>query len=88
MKFTLTPEPPFDFALTAGFFSTDDDQIRKYEDGKYWQVINVNDKLILTIILSQGTIDKPKLVVELKSNKKLISADKSKTSDIIKLIFN
>ena len=85
MKFTLTPKPPFDFQLTAGFFSNDDDQIRKYENGRYWQTIRVNDKLILTTITSQGTIE---LTVELQSDKKITSSDKTKAIGIIKLIFN
>ena len=88
MKFTLTPKPPFDFQLTAGFFSNDDDQIRKYENGRYWQTIRVNDKLILTTITSQGTIEKPRLTVELQSDKKITSSDKTKAIGIIKLIFN
>ena len=88
MKFTLDSVPPFNFELTAGFFSTDDDQIRSFKDGKYWQVINVNDKLILTTITSSGTVEKPRLSIELKSDNKLTATDKDVAKKIIKSIFN
>jgi DNA-3-methyladenine glycosylase II len=88
MKFTLDPIPPFDFELTAGFFSTDDDQIRSFKDGKYWQVIKVNNKLILTTITSVGSVEKPKLSIELKSDKKLSNVDKDVAKEIIRSIFN
>ncbi|WP_455391871.1 DNA-3-methyladenine glycosylase family protein, partial [[Eubacterium] cellulosolvens] len=88
MKFTLTPHPPFDFGLTAGFFSTDDDQIRKYVDGKYWQVLRVNDKLALSTISNLGSVNAPKLAVELKPDKDLGARDKTAAIEIISSIFN
>jgi DNA-3-methyladenine glycosylase II len=88
MKFVLEPKPPFDFKLTAGFFSADDEQIRKYEDGRYWQVIRINDKSVLTTITSVGTVEKPKLSIELRSDKKLSADDKTVSKEIISSIFN
>ncbi|MCW3974709.1 MAG: hypothetical protein NWE86_00495 [Candidatus Bathyarchaeota archaeon] len=69
MKLILKPIPPFDFDLCASIFSDGDEQIRKYEDGKYWQVIRINDKLILIVVNDLGVVDDPKLLVELKSDK-------------------
>jgi DNA-3-methyladenine glycosylase II len=88
MKFTLTPVLPFDFDLTAGFFSYDDAQIRKYESGEFSQVIRLSDKLALITITSTGNIDKPKLNIELNSNKELNNFDKQQAKKIIRNIFN
>jgi DNA-3-methyladenine glycosylase II len=47
MKLEIRPVPPFDFDLSAEIFSDGDKQISKYENGTYWQIIRVNDTLIL-----------------------------------------
>ena len=54
MKLTIDAVPPFDFELSANIFSDGDEQIRKYEGGEYWQVIQVNSKLVLATISSSG----------------------------------
>ena len=76
MKLTISPTPPFDFDLSAKIFSDGDKQICKYADGKYWRIIRVNDKLILCVVKSIGNVDRPKLLVELKSNKKMSENEK------------
>lgn len=88
MKLILKPIPPFDFDLSASIFSDGDEQIRKYEDGKYWQVIRINDKLILIVVKDLGAVDEPKLLVELKSDKKISNSDKNKAKKIIHSLFN
>jgi DNA-3-methyladenine glycosylase II len=88
MKLTLKPIPPFDFDLSATIFSDGDKQIRKYEKGKYWQVIRTNDKLILVAIRSVGTVDEPKLSVELKSKEEILPNDKEKAKEIIYFLLN
>jgi len=88
MKLTLTPTPPFDFDISAKIFSSGDKQIRKYENGKYWEVLRVNNRLILITITSLGTVDKPKLRVELKSNEEISHNDKKKAEEIISSMFN
>lgn len=88
MKLILKPIPPFDFDLSASIFSDGDEQIRKYEDGKYWQVIRINDKLILIVVKDLGAVDDPKLLVELKSDKKISNSDKNKAKKIIHSLFN
>ena len=68
MRLTIKAVPPFDFDLSAKIFSGGDKQIGRYENGRYWRVIRVNNKLILVTLISSGSVDKPKLLVELKSN--------------------
>jgi DNA-3-methyladenine glycosylase II len=80
--------PPFDFGLSAKIFSDGDKQVRKYENGRFWQVIKVGNKLILVIVKGLGTVDKPKLAVELKSNELMSQSDTKKACEIIRIIFN
>jgi DNA-3-methyladenine glycosylase II len=84
----IKPTPPFDFDLSAKIFSEGDKQIRKYENGKYWQVMAVNGKLILIIIKSVGTVDEPKLSVELRSNREISSENRKKVEEIIRSLFD
>ena len=79
---------PFSFELSAEIFRNGDAQIRKYENGRFWQVIRVNHKLIRATVESCGTVDKPLLTVELKSNKKMTEADKKKVAEIVPGLFN
>ncbi len=88
MKLTLSPVPPFDFGLSARIFSTGDAQIRKYENGKYRQVIRTNDKLVLITLKSSGSVDAPALSVEPKSNQKISENDRGKAEETISYILN
>ncbi len=79
---------PFDFDLTAHIFSFGDKQIRSYSNGQFIQVLKINDKLTQVKVTSIGTVDQPKISVELKSNKPLTTKDKEKAEKIIEFIFN
>jgi DNA-3-methyladenine glycosylase II len=87
MRMTIKPILPFDFGLSASIFSEGDKQIGKYENGKYWQVIRVKNKLVLITISSSGTAD-AKLLVKLKSNEKFSNNDKKIAEEIIVSLFN
>ncbi len=66
--FTVQALAPFNFDLTAQIFSSGDKQIRTYANGKFHQVLRINGNLVLVILTSTGTVEQPKLNVELKSN--------------------
>jgi DNA-3-methyladenine glycosylase II len=84
----LTCEPPFDFNLSAMIFSHGDRSIRKYQDGKFWQVIRVDNKLILVTMKALGTVDDPKISVELRSNRKISELDKGKAKRTVSAMLN
>jgi DNA-3-methyladenine glycosylase II len=89
IRFTISDiKPPFDFDLSAKIFSEGDEQIAKYTGGKYWQVLRVNEKLMLVVIRSIGTTDKPELKIELKSDKRILEKDKKVAKDLICSLFN
>ena len=87
-KLTLKPFPPFDFDLSAKIYSGDDRQISRYEDGKFWQVIRVDGKLVLVTINALGTVDEPKLSVKLESKERLSMMARKKAAAVVCTIFN
>ena len=86
--FTLQPLAPFNFDLTAQIFSSGDTQIRSYANGEFHQVLEINKNLVLAKLTSIGTIQQPKIVVELKSNNPLTTKDCKTAADAIHYIFN
>jgi len=84
----LTCLPPFDFNLSAMIFSDGDRSIRKYQDGKFWQVVRVDDGLILVTAKALGTVDDPKISVELRSDHKISEADKKNVRQTVSAILN
>ena len=88
MRLRIKPVPPFDFDLSATIFSDGDRQIRRYENGRYWQVLHVHNTLILSTITSLGTVDNPELSVELQSNAAIPNHDMTPIEEMIWSLFN
>jgi DNA-3-methyladenine glycosylase II len=74
--------------MSATIFSDGDSQIRKYEKGRFWQVISVDSKMLLAIVTSTGTVDDPELLVKLESCEKTSRSDKERAGEIIYILFN
>lgn len=87
-KLSITATSPFSFELSTQLFRNGDPEIRKYESGKFWQVIRINDKLAHVLVESHGSVDKPRLRVEIKSECKLTDNDKKEGRRIIGRLFN
>src|SRR5208337_3892990 len=79
---------PFNFDLTAQIFQSGDKQIRTYSNGKFTQVLKLNGILTMIKLASTGTIEQPKITVELKSNSPITLQDKQKAEEAVKFIFN
>jgi DNA-3-methyladenine glycosylase II len=86
--FTIQVLAPFNFDLTAQIFAHGDKQIRSYANGQFSQVLRVNGKLFLIRLASAGTVEQPKINVELKSNIPITLQDKRKAEEAAKFIFN
>jgi len=87
-KIMIAALPPFSFDLGAEIFTNGDRQIRTYEKGRFQQIIRANGKLILATVESAGTVDKPKLCAELRSDRELTQEDKKKAEEAISVLFN
>lgn len=87
-QLTLKPVAPFNFELSSKIFSDGDEQIRKYANGEFVQVLQLNGKLALLILVSTGTTEAPELRVELQSNQKLTEEEKKQAAKIITNLFN
>ena len=85
---TIKAQGPFDFDLSAQIFAGGDRQVRIFADDRFSQAVNIGGKLIFVNITSKGTVDKPELSVELKSNSALPLEEKKRAEDTINYIFN
>ncbi|MCL4430583.1 MAG: DNA-3-methyladenine glycosylase, partial [Chloroflexi bacterium] len=79
---------PFNFDLSAQIFSSGDPQIRAYANSLFHQVLRINDNLVLVKLASMGTVEEPKLKVELKSNNPLTPKDTKKAKEITEYVLN
>jgi DNA-3-methyladenine glycosylase II len=86
MRLRITPVSPFDFHLSATIFAGGDPQIRTYDNGKYWQVLRFDGKLILITITSSGTVEIPELTVELTAG--ITTNDKNRIKEKVFSLFN
>ena len=87
-KISVAALPPFRFDLSSEIFAKGDKQIRNYVKGLFWQVIRTNSKLILAIVKAAGTVEKPEVSAELKSDKEITDEDKKKTENVINTLFS
>jgi DNA-3-methyladenine glycosylase II len=88
MRFSLKPVSPFNFDVSAQIFGDGDEQIRKYHDGKFWQVLRSNCKLLFALIQGRGSIDQPGLTVNLSSDEPLFETDCQSLRYKVSLVFN
>ena len=88
MILKIYPKSPFNFELSAKIFSNGDPQIQRYEKGSYWQLIWLNNKLVLITVRSLGSVDKPELSVSIKPDNELNKKDRQMARKILTSIFN
>ena len=88
MIIKIRPQSPYNFELSAIIFSNGDPQIQKYENGIYWQVININEHLFLIEVQSLGSVDEPELSVNIKPDNELSKGDIELVRDEVISIFN
>lgn len=88
MNLKIEPISPFDLDLSAGIFSFGNGRIRKYEEGRYWQVLRLGERLALATVRSLGTIDEPVISVELEPDEQFSSREKTEAAELVGKIFN
>ena len=88
MPITIKPIPPFDFHLSATIFAGGDPQVRTYANGKFWQVLRVDSRLLLVIVSASGTVEQPELSVDEQSNDELSPGDVGQAESMITSLFN
>ncbi len=87
-KVTVAALSPFRFDLSSEIFANGDRQICTYEQGRFWQVIRVNGKLILVTVEAAGTVGKPAVSVELKSDRAITAEDTKKAEVAVNALFS
>lgn len=84
----LVPVAPFDFDLTAQIFAGGDRQVRTYTNGVFHQVANLNGTLALLSMAANGSVERPKLDLTVKSNTPLSQNQVQCAQQTVKNIFN
>jgi len=69
MQINLAPVAPYDFNLSAGIYDHGDPRFTTYDRELLRQVIRIDDVLALAAARSKGTVDKPRVSVELASDR-------------------
>jgi DNA-3-methyladenine glycosylase II len=87
-KIEVTAIPPYNFDLSCEIFTGGDKQIRNAENGRFWQVIRVNEKLVLAIVASTGKVDEPRLTTDLKSDMAINEEDKKAAGEAVAALFS
>ena len=88
MELTLEPPPPFDFNLSAQIFSNGDERIQRYEDSVFSQTVRLSGAPALIRVSSQGTVDRPKLLVQVKPDDAFTEDDRSDLEALVTRLFN
>jgi DNA-3-methyladenine glycosylase II len=88
MELTLEPLPPFDFNLSAQIFSNGDERIQRYEDGVFSQTVRLSGAPALIRVSSQGTGDRPKLLVQAEPDDAFTEDDRSDLEALVTRLFN
>lgn len=78
--------PPYDFDLSMRLFSGGDKQIRRYEEGKFWQAIRVEGKIVLATLKATGTVDIPEVSAELESDQEISVEDRRKCRQLLSFL--
>lgn len=90
LKFMVNDiKAPFDFDISTRLYSSYKfpELIDVVKEGKYYRVLNINQKLILLIMESEGTIDKPLISVTMHSDSPLDEEDINYAKERINWMF-
>lgn len=80
--------PPFNFDLTASLFSNGDAQIRRFDEGKFWQVLRADNQLMLVTLRSSGTTERPEISGELRSKSRITQKSKERIQNELHMLFD
>ena len=87
-RFTVEPVPPFDFDLSAGIFSDGDPRYRFYDGEEFWEVMRIDGRPVLFTIVSSGTVEEPRLRVELRAAEDISGPDVKAARAMVESHFN
>ena len=80
--------PPYDFELSMNLFSDGDRQIRRFEEGKFWQIVRIDRRLFLLTLRDVGTADEPKVAVDLGSTQNFSAEEEEKCRELSSRLVN
>ncbi len=87
-RIELHPAPPYNFVLSARFFSDGDPQIQAFDGEKYIQVIRIGTLPAVARFSSTGTVEDPVVSVELETMRRLHRKEIVRAEQICASLFN
>ncbi|MCL2172701.1 MAG: DNA-3-methyladenine glycosylase 2 family protein [Candidatus Bathyarchaeota archaeon] len=84
----IEPLAPFDLLQSSLVFATGDRRVKSFQEGCFSQVINIEGRLVLVKLFSEGEVDKPKLSLELYSDSELSERTIYQTQEVVSQIFS
>lgn len=84
----LLPRPPFDFSLSAAIFKTGDPHIRIFRDGIFYLALATAEGPVLAEVRSEGTLEKPSLVLSVSADRPVSRTQMKETRDRISSMFS
>ena len=84
----IEPLAPFDLALSALVFADGDRKVRSFQNNCFSQVVNVGGELVWVNLVSEGSVDKPRLRLELYADREFSSDVVHRVQNVINQIFS
>ena len=78
--------PPFDLDLSAQIFSNGDGRVQWYEDGVFSETVRLAGAPALIRVASQGTVDHPRLLVQVEPEDAFTEEDREKDRAAIEAV--
>lgn len=85
---TIHPMPPYDFSLSCAVFSGGDHLVRSFRDGAFRQVVDLGGRLALATATAHGPPSRPRIAIELRSDRPLSARDREQALGILSGLFN
>jgi DNA-3-methyladenine glycosylase II len=85
----IEPLPPFDLALSSLVFSDGSQKVRCFQEGCFSQVVDAKESFVWIKLISEGSVDKPRLILELHTVDNKISEETVyRVQEVVSQIFS
>jgi DNA-3-methyladenine glycosylase II len=84
----IEPLAPFDLSLSSLVFAAGDRRVRSFQMGCFSQVVDINGQLVWVKLFSEGSVDKPRLMLELRSDCEFSEKIIHQVQDVVGRIFS
>jgi DNA-3-methyladenine glycosylase II len=84
----IEPLAPFDLSLSSLVFAAGDRKVRCFQEDVFSQVVDAKGKLVLVKLVSEGSVDKPKLMLKLYADGVFSEETVQHVQEVVNRIFS